>query len=216
MALFHLATITPSKAEVIARWVTTQPWGPDDGVRTEVVGAFRFDDPLGRVGMETHVVAAGAELLLVPLTYRDQPLDGAEDALVGTMEHSALGTRWVYDGLQDPLMVMMLAAVSMTGQGEALGMAEWDDRWYIAPSNLRIRGGGWGEERVPVDRFECDRYDATDVVLRNERLEMVVHRRPMTGPQPRIGLTACREDWSEPVVLTEVIDRTAPENPATP
>ena len=33
----------------------------------------------------------------------------------------------------------MLAGVTMTGQGEALGMAVYDGRWYIAPSNVRIR-----------------------------------------------------------------------------
>lgn len=213
MALFHVATLTPTKAELIARWLPTQPWGPADDVATDVVGAFRFDDPQGRVGMETHLVAAGEQLHLVPLTYRDEPLDGAMDALVGKMEHSALGTRWVYDGLRDPLLVMMLAAVSMTGQGEALGMAEWDGRWFVAPSNVRIHGGGWGQERVPVDHLECDWYDATDAVLRNERIEMVVHRRPIKGPQPRIGLTASSDDWSGPVVLTEVTDRTGPGEP---
>jgi hypothetical protein len=73
--------------------------------------------------METHLVTAGGTLLQVPLTYRDEPLDGAEGALITEMQHSVLGTRWVYDGLRDPRLVVMLAAVAMTGQGEALGMA---------------------------------------------------------------------------------------------
>ena len=64
-----------------------------------------------------------------------------EDALITLMQHSVLGTRWVYDGLRDPRFVLMLAGVAMTGQGEALGMARYDRRWYIAPSNVRIRGG---------------------------------------------------------------------------
>jgi len=53
----------------------------------------------------------------------------------------------------------MLAAVAMTGQGEAIGLAEHDGRWYVAPSNVRIRGGGWNGRRVPVDGFalESDR-----------------------------------------------------------
>ena len=71
------------------------------------------------------------------------------------MQHSVLGTRWVYDGLRDPQFVVMLAAVAMTGQGEALGMVVYDGRWYIAPSNVRIQGGGWTQERVPVDGFEA-------------------------------------------------------------
>src|SRR5436190_253567 len=128
MALFHRATITPTKAELIASWAPTRSWGPADADSTEVIGSFRFDDPEGRVGMETHIVTAGDILLQVPLTYRDEPLDGAEDALITEMHHSALGTRWVYDGLRDPRFIVMLSGVAMTGQGEALGMAVYDGR----------------------------------------------------------------------------------------
>src|SRR5215470_12966472 len=121
MGRFHRATLTPTKAEVIADWAPTQTWGPAAGAELEVIGSYRFDDPDGRVGMETHLVAAGDTLFQVPLTYREEPLVGAEGALITEMEHSVLGTRWVYDGLGDPLSVMMLAGVAMTGQGEALG-----------------------------------------------------------------------------------------------
>ena len=141
VARFHVATITPTKAELIAEWAPTQPWGPAADVPIEVIGSYRFDDPDGRVGMETHLVTAGGTLLQIPLTYRDEPLEGADDALITEMQHSVLGTRWVYDGLRDPRLVVMLAAVAMTGQGEALGLAEYDGRWYIAPSNVRIQGG---------------------------------------------------------------------------
>ena len=68
MALFHLATITPTKTELIAAWAPTQPWGLAADTPIEVIGSYRFDDPEGRVGMETHLVAAGDILLQVPLT----------------------------------------------------------------------------------------------------------------------------------------------------
>src|SRR3954449_11387980 len=168
MARFHAATITPTKSELIATWAPTQSWGPPAEDPLKVIGSFRFDDPDGRVGMETHLVTAGDTVLQVPLTYRDEPLDGADDALIVEMEHSVLGTRWVYDGLRDPRYVVMLAGVAMTGQGEALGMAVHHNRWYIAPSNVRIHGGGWGEERVAVDGFELVADDATGSVLRND------------------------------------------------
>ena len=154
MAIFHRATITPTKAELIAEWAPSQPWGPAADDPVDVIGSYRFDDPEGRVGMETHLVSAGGTLLQVPLTYRDEPLEGADDALIVEMQHSVLGTRWVYDGLRDPRLVVMLAGVAMTGQGEALGMAVYEGRWYIAPSNVRIQGGGWTQEPVPVDRFD--------------------------------------------------------------
>jgi hypothetical protein len=207
MALFHRATITPTKADLIARWAPTQPWGPPAADPIEVIGAYRFDDPDGRVGMETHLVEAAGALLQVPLTYRDAPLDGAEDALITEMQHSALGTRWVYDGLRDPRLVVMLAAVAMTGQGEALGMVLHDDRWYIAPSNVRIQGGGWTGERVPVDGFELATDDGTASVLRNDRFQLTVHRRPLPGSRPPIGLTATWDAQPDAVVLAEVQER---------
>jgi len=207
MAIFHRATITPTKPELIAKWAPTQPWGPPAGDAIDVIGSYRFDDPDGRVGMETHLATAGGELMQVPLTYRDEPFEGAADALITEMQHSVLGTRWVYDGLRDPLFVVMLAGVAMTGQGEALGMAVYDGRWYIAPSNVRIHGGGWTEERVPVDHFELESDDANASVLRNERFELTLFRRPVPGPRPAIGLTATWGGNGEAVVLAEVRQR---------
>lgn len=207
MARFHRATIAPTKAELIAAWAPTRPWGPSAADPIEVIGSYRFDDPDGRVGMETHLVTAGGVLLQVPLTYRDEPLDGADDAFITEMEHSVLGTRWVYDGLRDPRFVVMLAGVAMTGQGEALGMAVYDGRWYIAPSNVRIDGGGWTEERVPVDGFELESDDATASVLRNDRFDLTVFRRPVPGPRGAMGLTARWDGQVEPVVLAAVRDR---------
>ena len=207
MALFHLATITPTKAELIAQWAPTQPWGVAAGVPIDVIGSYRFDDPDGRVGMETHLINADGTLLHVPLTYRDAPLEGADDALIVEMQHSVLGTRWVYDGLRDPRLVVMLAAVAMTGQGEALGMAVYDGRWYIAPSNVRIQGGGWTQERVPVDGFVVTRDDASGAMLHNDRFELAVFRRPVPGPRPAIGLTATWDAQPDPVVLAEVRER---------
>jgi hypothetical protein len=204
VALFHRASVTPTKAEIITGWAPTRPWGPPDADPLEVVGSYRFDDPDGRVGMETHLVTAGGVLLQVPLTYRDEPLDGAEDALITEMQHSVLGTRWVYDGLRDPRFVVMLAGVTMTGQGEALGMAMYEGRWYIAPTDVRIRGGGWTLERVPVDGFElvCD--EAAASVLRNDRFKLTLYRRPAPGPRPTIGLTATWDGQVDPVVLADV------------
>ena len=210
MALFHRAVLTPTKEELLRGWAPRQTWGPSPGARMDVIGSYRFDDPEGRVGMEVFLVdadaesGAGATLLHVPLTYRDEPLADAGDALIGEMEHSVLGTRWVYDGLRDPRLVVMLTAVSMTGQGEALGMAVYDGRWYLAPTNVRIHGGGWTLERVPVDGFELLADEADRSVLRNDGFELSVFRRPVARPRPAIGLTATWDGQAEPVVLTEI------------
>jgi len=207
MALYHLAKITPTKSECIAQWAPTRPWGPPPDEPVDVIGSYRFDDPDGRVGMEVHLATVGGILFHVPLTYRDEPLAGTDGALITEMQHSVLGTRWVYDGLQDPLFVTMLAAVAMTGQGEALGMAVYDGRWYVAPSNVRIQGGGWTQERVPVDGFELHSDEAAASVLRNDRFEVTMFRRPVPGPRPAIGLTATWDGGADAVVLAEVRER---------
>ena len=207
MAIFHRATIRPTKEELLASWAPTQPWGPTGPEPIDVIGSYRFDDPDGRVGMETFLFTAGGELFQVPLTYREAPLDGVEVALITEMSHSVLGNRWVYDGLRDPLFVVMLAGVTMTGQGEALGMAVYDGRWYIAPTNVRIRGGGWTQERVPVDGFELTSDDATASTLRNDRFELTVFRRPRPRHASSMRLTATWAAQDDPVVLAAVAER---------
>jgi hypothetical protein len=206
VAIFHRARIEPTKDEILSTWPATQPWGPPEGAAVDVIGSYRIDDPDGRVGMESFLFTAGGQLLHVPLTYRDEPLAGAEDALITEMSHSVLGNRWVYDALRDPRFVVMLAGVTMTGQGEALGMAVYEGRWYVAPTAVRIRGGGWTQERVPVDRFERVSDDATASVLRNDRFEMTVSRRPRPEPPAPMQLTATWPGQAEPVVLAAVVE----------
>ena len=88
-------------------------------------------------------------------------------------------------------------------------MAEYEGRWYIAPSPVRIQGGGWTQERVAVDGFEVGPEDETGAVLRNDRFELTVFRRPAPGPRPAIALTATWDGQPNPVVLAEVRERTA-------
>jgi hypothetical protein len=106
-----------------------------------------------------------------------------------------------------PTKEALLAGVTMTGQGEALGMVVYDGRWYIAPTDVRIHGGGWGQERVPVDGFELVSDEAAASVLRNDRFELVVFRRPVPGPHPPIGLTATWAGQDDAVVLAEIRER---------
>lgn len=105
MALLHEATITPRKDELVGPWLPTRPWFDGQAERGPV-GTFRLDDPAGRVGIECFLFgSASGSTLFVPLTYRDAALPGAESGLIGTMEHSVLGTRWVYDACVDPVFV---------------------------------------------------------------------------------------------------------------
>ncbi|MGV9325938.1 maltokinase N-terminal cap-like domain-containing protein [Streptosporangium sandarakinum] len=98
------ATLTPHFRDFLPAWVAQQPWYPGDRVPSlSPVGYFRFEDPAGEVGIETHLVTDGSVLYQIPMTYRGAPLAGADQALITTAEHSVLGTRWIYDGEKDPI-----------------------------------------------------------------------------------------------------------------
>ena len=59
---------------------------------------------------------------------------------------------------------------------------------------------------MPVDGFELESDEATGTVLRNDRFDLTVFRRPVPGPRPPIGLTAT---WGgqDSVLLAEVRER---------
>ncbi|GAA0416409.1 maltokinase N-terminal cap-like domain-containing protein [Streptomyces luteireticuli] len=124
MAVIHRTTVVPSKDELLTAWLPTRPWyrPAAGGPRLERAGGFRLDDPAGEVGIEFMVVTDtagdGPVSYLVPLTYRGAPLEGAEGALVGTMEHGVLGRRWAYDGCHDPVLVAGLLAL-IEGRAQA-------------------------------------------------------------------------------------------------
>lgn len=131
MAILHSATLRPTKAELLATLLATRSWGEPGRLR--LLGAYRFDDPAGAVGVECHLVAVGETVFHLPLTYREAPLtDGGEptgaeeashageDPLVGTMEHSVLGTRYVYDALGDEVALECFARALAGEQRQAV------------------------------------------------------------------------------------------------
>jgi hypothetical protein len=158
MAVIHNTTLKPTKLELLTAWLPTRPWysgGPGEPELTKA-GGFRLDDPEGEVGIEFMVVTdtsgtdtsgtdtaetdtsgtdtseTGPATYLVPLTYRGAPLDGAEHALVGTMEHGVLGERWAYDGCHDPVLVaQLLALIEGRAQAQAQSVNDTPDRDVI-------------------------------------------------------------------------------------
>ncbi|MFD3497517.1 1,4-alpha-glucan branching protein [Streptomyces sp. NPDC058676] len=135
MAVIHHTTLKPTKLELLTAWLPTRPWysgGPGEPELAKA-GGFRLDDPAGEVGMEFMVVTdtSGGRpaTYLVPLTYRGAPLDGAEHALVGTMEHGVLGHRWAYDGCHDPVLVAeLLALIEGRADAQAQSVNDTPDR----------------------------------------------------------------------------------------
>ena len=119
MALLHEATISPRKDELVGPWLPTRAWWDAEAERGPV-GSFRLDDPAGEVGIECFLFGSAAgSTLFVPLTYRGAPLPGAEPGLVGTMEHSVLGTRYVYDACVDPVFVATVLDTIRSGGRQA-------------------------------------------------------------------------------------------------
>ena len=150
MAVVHKgASLVPGKTELVAPWMADQRWYAGKGHVPQLrrVGGFRFEDPEGRVGMETMLLVDDAAtppvVYQVPLTYRDAPLEGAEKALIGTMEHSVLGTRWVYDGPHDPAYVSALV-------GAILGGGVSDEAQASVGSNAVAHGSSTGRAEGQV------------------------------------------------------------------
>ena len=165
MALIYTADIRPSKLELVQSWAPTQPWFPA-GAQVEMgnAGAYRLDDPQGEVGIETLLLSVGdGTVIQVPLTYRGAPLEGAEQHLITTMEHSVLGDRWIYDGAGDPVYLATTATTVLAGtaQAELLVAADESGTPVRHEPTARVISSGRETTVVPVP-------SATDIVVRHD------------------------------------------------
>ncbi|WP_051797813.1 CG0192-related protein [Catenuloplanes japonicus] len=154
MAILHKAQLVPSKLDLLKAWLPSRAWfdgeaAGDSGAGIERVAAFRFDDPAGRVGVETVLVTQGRDVYHVPLTYRGAPLAGAEAHLVGTCEHSVLGKRWIYDAAADPVYATALAHAVLTGGTNADEIFA-EDRRSRTP-DCRAKGTGTASQAPAVN-----------------------------------------------------------------
>lgn len=99
--IIYQAELSPSKPEILRDFLAGRSWG--ESGELEFLGAYRFDDPDGEVGVECHLVRVGETTYHLPLAYRPARVEGADEHLLTTMQHSVLGERFVYDGLGDEL-----------------------------------------------------------------------------------------------------------------
>jgi hypothetical protein len=154
VAIIHQATLTPTKPELVAAWLDAQPWAGSG--ETEVVGSYRFDDPDGEVGVEAMIVRRGERWLHVPMTYRGAPLDGGDAHLIGTLHHSVLGERWVYDAAADPVARACFVR-AFQGEQEQAEMELWDGDRLLErrPTVVQVRrdhaGDDHGDHDAEVD-----------------------------------------------------------------
>ncbi|WP_225834340.1 1,4-alpha-glucan branching protein [Streptomyces sp. NK08204] len=202
MALIHHTTLKPSKVDLLADWLPTRPWyrgGPEPVL--EKAGGFRLDDPEGEVGMEFMVVTDttgdGRTAYLVPLTYRGAPLEGAEHALVGTMEHGVLGKRWAYDGCHDPVLVgELLSLVEGRVQAQDQSLSDTPDR-EVTRSHTGAPFSAAGFAPEPVDDQDGTRVPVPGgATLHVHRVLRPVPENPPLPPQGAAGHVA--GGWSGP------------------
>ncbi|MEV5104060.1 1,4-alpha-glucan branching protein [Streptomyces massasporeus] len=184
MAVIHRTTLKPTKLELLTSWLPSRPWyrGGAGEPTLAKAGGFRLDDPQGEVGMEFMVVtdASGPQPVayLVPLTYRGAPLEGAEHALVGTMEHGVLGPRWAYDGCHDAVLADRLAAL-IEGRAQAQ-----DQNVSDAPAR-EVVASCTGEGPLSRDFTTTDDRECTALVT-PQGTTLRLHRALQPAPDGRI------------------------------
>ncbi|SDT44439.1 CG0192-related protein [Actinoplanes derwentensis] len=203
MALLHKAQIVPGKLEMLNHWLPARPWSGVSG-DVERVAAARFDDPAGAVGIETLILRDGdGRLLHVPLTYRGAPLEGAEQWLVGTTEHSVLGARWVYDAVGDPVYAAQLLEAVRSGGREAVEEFEVDGERQSRVPDLALRGSGAPEAAAGQVTAVTDGDPAT-IVLGGSELSVI----RVLGPVlPGATLTGAWDGAGSPAVLAALTPR---------
>ena len=207
MAVHHPATIVPTKLELLQAWVPHQPWiGGADASTLIKLGSYRFDDPDGQVGMETHLLAtADGQVLQVPLTYRGAPRAGADDSLITTMTHTTLGDRWIYDGCHDPVYVSALVATIVTGGREADLYAATERGLVLEPTTTHVRGsdssGGVPALTAPV----VSRDGATTTIDAGVRLTLPRVVDVAAAPGAALTLSGTWPGQEVPCVLASVV-----------
>jgi hypothetical protein len=178
VALLYHATLNPSKLELLKAWLPHQDWlGDADTTTIEAVGAYRFDDPDGEVGVETHLLrTADGQILQVPVTYRGAPVPGHESFLIATTQHSVLGQRWVYDACGDLVYVRAMATAVLSGgtQAEIEFMTDnGRERW---PATTEVSGSGSLNTAIPAVASVSHSNEGTTTVMCASHLELTLLR----------------------------------------
>jgi maltokinase len=124
--------LNPSITALLPPWVAHQRWYAGKG-RIPVlrrIGGLRLADPADEVDIDVHLLLDESgqrpTTYQVPLTHRGARLAGADHALVATVDHASLGTKYIYDAPHDPvfaaaLLRLMLDEETATAVGERGG-----------------------------------------------------------------------------------------------
>lgn len=150
------ANLRPNKIELLSNWLPTQPWFDADPSQLKRVASYRFVDPDGEVGLDCMLIASGTSVFHVPVTWRATPLTDGD--LIGTLEHSVLGTRYCYDGPSDPVFLAELLRVITEGDtaADALAAGEGEPRarTIAVQGTVTVNGKPQGEEPVLIRKLD--------------------------------------------------------------
>ena len=172
----HTATLSPTKQELVESWLPSRSWAGGRRV-TGKVAEYRFDDPAGEVGVETILwLTEDGTVLQTPLTYRAEPLAGAEEHLIGTTAHSVLGERWVYDGCGDPIWAATLVSAITTGGRQAQMFIEQDGTRVDVPPRMQVRGSGSEASAPEVPSVDAVQDEGPVTTVRAGSVEVDVAR----------------------------------------
>src|SRR6476661_6502984 len=107
-------TLTATLTDVLREWLPRQRWFPVKSAEfsLEQAGSLGLEDAAGQARLEVLLLAVTAraadggqrtDVVQVPLSYREAPLTGGENALVGRAPEA--GMPWIYDAVHDPSFV---------------------------------------------------------------------------------------------------------------
>ncbi len=211
MALMHPhTTLVPSKLELLAGWLPAQPWFSGDPTKLERVAEYRLDDPEGEVGLNGILLTAGDSTVYhVPMTYRNAPLEGGDEFLVGTTEHGVLGKRWASEAIGDPVYRAVLAQTIAHGEHGADELVE-DESGNVQPREITVPLRGSGEKDAPVPEMwaaEVTRDGISSVASTGLAKLTVVH---IPGAISELGvsvktLTATWPGQMDPLVIATLV-----------
>jgi hypothetical protein len=182
MALIHQATLRPTKLELLATWLPGRGWHTGPAGEVVRTATFRFDDPAGAVGIETMLVRVGdGPIYQVPLTYREAPLAGGDEWMLGTAEHSVLGKRWIYDGSGDPVYAAALASAILANTGQAEQFTQVDGRLERREFSMCIASSATEGAKVPAAGAIQRVVESDPTMIVTDTVELTVIRRLEAG-----------------------------------
>ncbi|MDJ0391819.1 hypothetical protein QMK17_00555 [Rhodococcus sp. G-MC3] len=106
--------------------------------------------------------------------HRAAPLPGVEESLICVMEHSALGRRWVYDGVADVVYAQALARTILTGGVQA--DLNYDHPVPTEKLKVTTRVRGSGDKDAPAITSVTFESAGTVARIESDRLRLDVPR----------------------------------------